>query len=70
MTPIKIGFALLGRSAVLADQACGVVLGALVEAPAKMKGYAWAASETFLQVRGEAPFANTHFNPADDPSKQ
>ena len=44
--------------------------GAYGEAPAKMNHYAWATSNTVLQVHGQGPFAITYVNPADDPSKK
>jgi quercetin dioxygenase-like cupin family protein len=44
--------------------------GGFVEAPAGMNHYAWASSETIVQVHGQGPFAITYVNPADDPSKR
>ncbi len=44
--------------------------GAYGEAPAKMNHYAWATSNTVLQVHGQGPFAITYVNPTDDPSKK
>jgi len=44
--------------------------GAYGEAPAKMNHYAWATSNTVLQIHGQGPFAITYVNPADDPSKK
>ncbi|HWN78506.1 MAG TPA: cupin domain-containing protein [Bradyrhizobium sp.] len=44
--------------------------GAYAEAPAKMNHYAWATSNTVVQIHGQGPFAITYFNPADDPSKK
>jgi quercetin dioxygenase-like cupin family protein len=41
--------------------------GGFGEAPAKMNHYAWATSETIVQVHGQGPFAITYANPADDP---
>jgi quercetin dioxygenase-like cupin family protein len=43
--------------------------GGFVSMPANMNHYAWATSETVIQVHGEGPFAITYVNPADDPSK-
>jgi len=43
--------------------------GGFAEAPAKMNHYAWASSDTVIQVHGPGPFAMTYVNPADDPSK-
>jgi hypothetical protein len=43
--------------------------GGFAEAPAKMNHYAWATSETIVQVHGNGPFAITYVDPADDPSK-
>ena len=44
--------------------------GGFAEASAKMNHYAWATSETVVQVHGQGPFAITYVNPADDPSKK
>jgi quercetin dioxygenase-like cupin family protein len=44
--------------------------GGFAALPANMNHFAWAASETVVQVHGEGPFAITYANPADDPSKQ
>lgn len=41
--------------------------GGFGEAPAKMNHYAWATSETVVQVHGQGPFAITYVNPGDDP---
>ena len=43
--------------------------GGFAEAPAGMNHYAWATSDTVIQVHGQGPFAITYVNPADDPSK-
>jgi hypothetical protein len=43
--------------------------GGFAEAPAGMNHYAWATSETVIQVHGQGPFAITYVNPEDDPSK-
>lgn len=53
------------------DQSAGMELraGGFAEAPAGMNHYAWASSETVIQVHGQGPFAFTYVNPADDPSK-
>jgi quercetin dioxygenase-like cupin family protein len=54
------------------DPAKGMELhsGGFAEAPAGMNHYAWASSETIVQVHGQGPFAITYVNPADDPSKK
>jgi anti-sigma factor ChrR (cupin superfamily) len=44
--------------------------GAYGEAPAKMNHFAWASSDTVVQVHGQGPFSLTYVNPADDPSKK
>jgi quercetin dioxygenase-like cupin family protein len=44
--------------------------GGFAAAPAGMNHFAWATSETVVQVHGEGPFAITYVNPADDPSKK
>ena len=51
------------------DKKKGLVLtaGGFGEAPAKMNHYAWATSETVVQVHGQGPFAISYANPADDP---
>ena len=53
------------------DEAKGIELrpGGFAEAPAGMNHYAWATSDTVLQVHGPGPFAITYVNPADDPRK-
>ena len=45
-------------------------LGGFVSMPANMNHYAWATSETIVQVHGEGPFQVVYVNPADDPSKK
>lgn len=54
------------------DKKHGIELraGGFGEAPAKMNHFAWATSETVVQVHGQGPFALTYVNPADDPSKK
>jgi anti-sigma factor ChrR (cupin superfamily) len=54
------------------DEKNGIELtaGAYGEAPAKMNHYAWATSNTVLQIHGQGPFAITYVNPADDPSRK
>lgn len=39
-------------------------------APAGMNHFAWATSDTIIQVHGDGPFTITYVNPADDPSKK
>ncbi len=53
------------------DESSGQELraGGFAEAPAGMNHYAWATSETVVQVHGQGPFAITYVNPADDPSR-
>lgn len=53
------------------DQGRGQELraGGFAEAPPGMNHYAWASSETVIQVHGQGPFALTYVNPADDPSR-
>jgi quercetin dioxygenase-like cupin family protein len=43
--------------------------GGFVSMPAGMNHYAWATTETVVQVHGDGPFAIVYVNPADDPSK-
>jgi hypothetical protein len=43
--------------------------GGFASLPAGMNHYAWATTETIVQVHGNGPFAIVHVNPADDPSK-
>lgn len=52
------------------NNAVKLTAGGYDEAPAKMNHYAWTSSPTVIQVHGQAPFAITYVNPADDPSKQ
>ena len=53
------------------DEKKGIELraGGFGEAPAHMNHYAWTSEETVVQVHGQAPFALTYGNPADDPTK-
>ena len=53
------------------DQSRGQELraGGFAEAPASMHHYAWASSETVVQVHGQGPFALTYVDAADDPSR-
>ncbi len=44
--------------------------GGFVSMPANMNHYAWATSETVVQVHGDGPFKIVYVNPADDPSKK
>ena len=44
--------------------------GGFVSMPANMNHYAWAQSETVVQVHGDGPFEIVYANPADDPSKK
>jgi hypothetical protein len=43
--------------------------GGFASLPANMNHFAWAGTETVIQVHGVGPFAFTYVNPADDPSK-
>ena len=43
--------------------------GAFAALPASMNHFAWAASDTIVQVHGQGPFATIYVDPADDPSK-
>jgi uncharacterized RmlC-like cupin family protein len=43
--------------------------GGFVSMPAGMNHFAWATTETIVQVHGNGPFAIVYVNPADDPSK-
>jgi hypothetical protein len=52
------------------SKAMELTAGGYGEAPAKMNHYAFATSDTVVQVHGQGPFAITYVNPADDPSKQ
>ena len=54
------------------DETKGIELtaGGFGVAPQGMNHYAWATSDTVVQVHGEGPFAITYVNPADDPSKK
>ncbi len=42
--------------------------GGFAALPANMNHYAWAASDTVIQVHGDGPFAIVYVNPSDDPS--
>jgi hypothetical protein len=52
-----------------ADKGQTFVPGGFVSMPAGMNHYAWATTETIVQVHGNGPFAIVYVNPADDPSK-
>jgi hypothetical protein len=43
--------------------------GGFASLPAGMNHYAWASTETIVQVHGNGPFAIEYVNPMDDPSK-
>ena len=43
--------------------------GGFVSMPANMNHFAWAGTETVIQLHGVGPFVLTYVNPADDPSK-
>src|SRR4051812_9059918 len=43
--------------------------GGFIRMDAGVNHYAWASSETIVQVHGTGPFTTTYVNPADDPSK-
>jgi quercetin dioxygenase-like cupin family protein len=52
-----------------ADKGQAFEPGGFVSMPAGMNHYAWATTETIVQVHGDGPFAIVYVNPADDPSK-
>jgi hypothetical protein len=52
-----------------ADKGQTFVPGGFASMPAGMNHYAWATTETIVQVHGNGPFAIVYVNPADDPSK-
>jgi anti-sigma factor ChrR (cupin superfamily) len=54
------------------DTASGQLIkpGGFVRMPKTMHHYAWAEGPTTVQVHGDAPFAFTYVNPADDPRNQ
>jgi len=43
--------------------------GGFVDLPPNMNHFAFAGSETIVQINAEGPFAIKYANPADDPSK-
>ncbi len=43
--------------------------GGFIRMDAGVNHYAWASSETVVQVHGIGPFTTEYANPADDPSK-
>jgi hypothetical protein len=43
--------------------------GGFVSMPAGMNHFAWATTETIVQVHGNGPFAIVYVNPADDPKQ-
>ena len=53
------------------DEAAGheMVMGSFAIMPAGMKHFAWASSETVVQVQSTGPFVINYVNPADDPRK-
>ena len=54
------------------DTASGQLLkpGGFVRMPKTMHHYAWAKGPVTVQIHGNAPFAFTYVNPADDPRNQ
>jgi quercetin dioxygenase-like cupin family protein len=50
-------------------KAAAFLPGGFVSLPANMNHYAYAGSDSIIQVDGEGPFAFDYVNPADDPSK-
>ena len=54
---------------VVGARACGVEPGGFVSMPSGMNHFAWATTETIVQVHGNGPFAIVYVNAADDPSK-
>jgi quercetin dioxygenase-like cupin family protein len=53
-----------------ADKGQTFAPGGFVSMPAGMNHYAWATTETIVQVHGKGPFAIVYVNPADDPNKE
>jgi quercetin dioxygenase-like cupin family protein len=43
--------------------------GSFADLPANMNHFAFADTESIIQINSEGPFAITYVNPADDPSK-
>jgi quercetin dioxygenase-like cupin family protein len=43
--------------------------GGFASLPSNMNHFAWAATDTVIQVHGVGPFAFTYADPANDPSK-
>lgn len=43
--------------------------GSFVDLPANMNHFAFADTDTIVQINSEGPFAINYVNPADDPSK-
>jgi quercetin dioxygenase-like cupin family protein len=43
--------------------------GGFVDLPANISHFAFASTETIVQINSEGPFAIKYVNPADDPSK-
>jgi hypothetical protein len=54
------------------DRASGQLIksGGFVRMPKTVHHYAWTMGPTTIQVQGNAPFAFTYVNPADDPRNQ
>ncbi len=52
-----------------ADKGQTFAPGGFVSLPAGTNHYAWATTETVVQVHGDGPFAIVYVNSADDPSK-
>jgi quercetin dioxygenase-like cupin family protein len=52
-----------------ADKGQAFEQGGFVSMPAGMNHFAWATTETIVQVHGNGPFAIVYVNSADDPSK-
>jgi len=43
--------------------------GSFVDLPANMNHFAFATTESIVQINSDGPFAINYVNPADDPSK-
>lgn len=51
------------------SKALKLPVGGFVNLPANMNHFAFAATETVLQINSTGPFAIKYVNPADDPSR-
>lgn len=46
-----------------------LTVGSFIYLPGKMNHFAFASTESIVQINSEGPFAITYVNPADDPRK-